>query len=107
MSTSKRSWPCAAWTVMTMYSILRIEESLDEEAGGSTIAIGSTNSSIVGSPEVWGLDAPIEDSTLGCLKLAFNWAALCRRKVAPIGAMICMGSNAGKSLNLNLNESYE
>ena len=57
---------------MTMYSILRIEESLDEEAGGLTVAVASTNSSVVGSLEVGGLDAPVEDSTLWCLELAFN-----------------------------------
>ena len=55
-----------------MSSILRIEESLDEEAGGSTAAVGSTNSSAVGSPDVGGLDAPVKDSTLGHLELAFN-----------------------------------
>ena len=58
--------------VMTMSSILRIEESLDEEAGGSTTAVGSTNSSTVGSPDVGGLDELVEDSTLGRLELAFN-----------------------------------
>ena len=58
--------------VMTMSSILCIEESLDEEAGGSTIAVGSTNSSAMGSPNVGGLDALVEDSTLGHLELAFN-----------------------------------
>ena len=57
---------------MTMSSILHIEESLDEEVGGLTIAVRSTNSSVVGSLEVGGLDAPIEDSTLGRLALAFN-----------------------------------
>ena len=49
--------------VMTVSSILYIEESLDKEEGGSTAAAGSTNSSAVGSPEVGGLDAPIKDST--------------------------------------------
>ena len=32
-------------------------------------------------------------------ELAFNWDALCLRKVAPIGAMICTSSNAGKFFN--------
>ena len=57
---------------MTVSSILRIEESLDEEVGGSIAAVGSTNSSAVGSLDVGGLKAPIEDSTLGRLELAFN-----------------------------------
>ena len=55
---------------MTMSSILHREASL-EEGGGSTIAIGLTYSSAVGSPDVGGWDAPVEDSTLGRLELAF------------------------------------
>ena len=39
-----------------------------------------------------------EGSTLGRLELALNWAALYRRKVAPIGATMCAGSNAGNSI---------
>ena len=57
---------------MTVSSILHIEASLNEEAGGSTAATRSTNASTVGSPNVGGLDAPIEDLTLGRLKLIFN-----------------------------------
>ena len=58
--------------VMTVSSMLCKDELLYEEAGGSTIAVGSTNSSIVGSLEE-GLGAtPVEDSTLGRLELTFN-----------------------------------
>ena len=53
--------------------MLRKDESLNEEDGGSTAAIGFTYSSVVGSSEEEGLDAsPVENSTLGCLELAFN-----------------------------------
>ena len=83
--------------VMTVSSILRREASLEEEGGGLTTVVGLTYSSVVGSPNVGGLDAPVEDLTLGCLELTFIWAALCRRKVVPIGAIICAGSDAGKT----------
>ena len=46
---------------------------------------------------VGGRDAPVEDLTLGRLELAFIWVALCWRKVAPMGVIICTGSDAGKS----------
>jgi len=51
--------------VITVSSMLHKDESLDKEAGGSTATVGSTNSSVVGSLDVGGLDAPVEDSTLG------------------------------------------
>ena len=73
---------------MTVSSILSIESSLDEDVGGSIATIGSTNSSAVESPDVGGLDALVEDSTLERLELAFIGAVLCRRKVAPMGAII-------------------
>ena len=58
--------------VMAVSSILRKEASLEEEGGGSTAAVGLTNSSVVRSPEEGGWDAaPVEDSTLGRLELAF------------------------------------
>ena len=51
---------------------LRKEESPDVD-GGSTAAVGSTYTSVEGSPEGGGLDvSPIEDSTLGRLELDFN-----------------------------------
>ena len=40
--------------VMTVSNILRIDESLEEEGGGSTTAVGSTYSSVVGSLEEEG-----------------------------------------------------
>ena len=43
-----------------------IEEDVNVDGGGSIAAVGSTNSSVVGSPEGGPLYAsPIEDSTLG------------------------------------------
>ena len=87
--------------VITVSNMLHKDESLDEEGGGSILVVGSTYSSVVGTPKEGGLDAsPVEDSTLGRLELAFNYAALCLRNVAPIGAMICTGSDVGKSFKL-------
>ena len=75
-----------------------MDESPEVEGGGSTVEVGSTNSSAVGSLEEGGWDAaPVEDSTQGRLELAFIWAALCLRKVAPMGAIICTGLDTGKS----------
>ena len=57
---------------MTVSNILRREASLDEEGGGLTAVVGSTNSSIEGSLDGGGQDAsPVEDSTLGRLELSF------------------------------------
>ena len=57
---------------MIVSSILHKEESLDEDGGGSTTAVGSIYVTTEGSPD-GGLDAaPVEDSTLGHLELAFN-----------------------------------
>ena len=54
-------------------NIARKEELLDVDGGGSTVAMGSTYASAKGSLEEGGRDAsPVEDSTLGRLKLAFN-----------------------------------
>ena len=56
-----------------IFSIVRIKEDDDVNNGGSTAAVGSTKSSVVGSPKGGSLDAsPVEDSTRGCLELAFN-----------------------------------
>ena len=43
--------------VITVSSMLRKDESLNEEGGGSTAVVGSTYSSTVGSPKEGGLDA--------------------------------------------------
>ena len=53
-------------------SMLHKDESLDEEAEGSIVVVGSTNSSAVGSLDLGGLDAPVEDLNLGRLELAVN-----------------------------------
>ena len=74
------------------------EESLDVDGGGSRAVVGSTYVLTEGLLDGGGLHAsPIEDSTLGRLELAFNRVALCLRKVAPIGAIICTGSEVGNS----------
>ena len=76
-------------------------ESFEAEGEGAIVAVRSTNSSIVGSPKEGGgggaAATPEEDSTLGCLELALIWVALCIRKVAPIGAIRCTGSEARNS----------
>ena len=99
MSTSTKTCLWAAWTVITVSSILRKEAPLKEEvSGGLTVAMGSTYSLAIGSPEVGGWDAaPVEDSTQGRLELTLIWATLCLRKVALMGAIITIGSDAGKS----------
>ena len=57
---------------MTVSNILQMDESLEEEVGGSIAVVGSINSSAEGLPEKGGQDAsPMEDSTLGRLELAF------------------------------------
>ena len=76
---------------MTMSNIRRMLESSEVKGGGSATAVGSTYASAVGSPEEGGGGggATLEDnSTLCHLELALIRAALCLRKVAPIGAMM-------------------
>ena len=68
-----------------------MSESSEVGGGGisavAALAAWSTGSSTVASPvEEGGGGATPKDSTLGCLELALKWAALCLRKVAPIGA---------------------
>ena len=46
-----------------------------------------------------------EGSTLECLELPLIWTTLCLRNVAPMGAIMCMGSEAGKSSNPKNNTS--
>ena len=56
---------------MTVSNIRRMLESSKAEGGGAIAAVGSTYSSVVGSPEGGGRGAtPDEDSTLGHLELA-------------------------------------
>ena len=57
---------------MTVSNILRMDESLKEEGGRSIAVVGSTYSSVMGSPKEGGYDASlVKDSTLGRLELAF------------------------------------
>ena len=107
VSTFIKSCPCVDWTVITVSSILWMLESLEVEGGGSTVAVGLTNPSVVGSPEEGGWNAaPEEDSIRGRLELDFVWAALYLRKVAPMGAIICTGSDAGKSSKPRCNKIW-
>ena len=54
-------------------NIARKEDLLDVDGGGSMVAMGSIYASTKGSLEGGVQDAsPVEDSTLGCLELAFN-----------------------------------
>ena len=82
---------------MIVSNIWRMLESSEVEGGG----VRSTYSSAVESPEEWGGGGATpkeeEDSTLGRLEPACIWAALCLRKVAPIGAIMCTGSKLGNS----------
>ena len=84
---------------MTVSNIRWMLESFEVEGGGSAAAVGSTNASVVGSLEErgGGGGALEEDFTLGRLELALIWVALYRRKMAPMGAMMWTGSDAGNS----------
>ena len=57
---------------MTVSNIRRMLESFAVKGGGAVVAVGSTNSSAVESPEEWGGEGETleEDSTLGHLELA-------------------------------------
>ena len=81
-------------------------ESPKVEGGGSTTAVRSTYFLAMGSPEEGGGGSatPEEDSTLGRLKLAFIWVTLYLRNVAPMGAIMCTGSEAGNSSNPRCNK---
>ena len=72
-------------------------ESSEVEGGEAVAAVSSMNSSATGSSEEGGgggEGALKEGSTLGRLELARISAALCLRNVAPMGAIICTGSDA-------------
>ena len=57
----------------TIFNIVRIEKALNVDGGGSTTTMGSTKASAKGSLEGGAQDASrVEDSTRGCLELAFN-----------------------------------
>ena len=86
--------------VMTVSNIWQMLESSEVEGGGEAAAVRSTNSSAVGLPEEGGGGGgatPEEDSTLGRSELALIWVALCLRNVAPMGTIMCTGSEARNS----------
>ena len=59
--------------VKILSNIARKEKSPDVDSGGSTAVVGSTYTSAKESLEEGARDAsPVEESTLGCLELAFN-----------------------------------
>ena len=93
--------------VMTVFNIQRMSKSSEVEGGGVAAAVGSTYTS-AGSPveEGGGGATPEDDSTLWRLVLALIWAAIYLRKVAPIGAIIWTGSNAGNSSKPKCNKIW-
>ena len=63
-----------------------MEASLGEEGGGSTVAVGSINSSADGSPNGGGRDAlPMDDSTLGAFKASFYLSRFLPKKGGTYG----------------------
>ena len=79
-----------------------MSESYEVGGGGtstaSALAAWSTSSSVVASPvEEGGGGATLEGSSLGHLELALKWAALYLRKMAPMRAIMCTGSDTGNS----------
>ena len=76
-------------------------ESSEVKGGGVAAAVGSTYASTVGSPKEGGGGGATleEDSTRGCLELA-----LCLRKMAPMGVIMCTGSDVGNSSNPRCNK---
>ena len=87
-------------------NIRRIIESSDVKGGGVAAAVGSMYASAVGSLEEEGGEGatPKENSTLGHLKLALIWAALCLRNVASIRAIIWTDLDAGNKSNPRCNK---
>ena len=100
-SMSTKSWPWAAWMVMTVSNIRQMLESSEVEVGGTVASVARLTGSlaVVAPVEEGGGGVTLEGSTLGCLELALIWVALCLRKVAPMGDMIWTGSDAGNSTN--------
>ena len=72
-----------------------------EVNGGGTTATTPPTRSADASPKVVPVEegggAVLEGSTRGHLELSLIWATLCLRKVAPMGAIMCMGSKVWKS----------
>ena len=85
---------------MTVSNIRWMSKSSKVEGGETVVATGSTDSTAVVSPvEEGGGGATPKVSTLGRLELALIWATFYLRNVAPIGAIIWIGSEAGNSSN--------
>ena len=99
-SMSTKIWSWAAWMVMTVSKVWRMSKSFEVDGKGILAAVAPTGS-VDALPEV----VPIEEGggavpkglTQGHLKLSLIWAALCLRKVAPMGEIMCTSSEVGKS----------
>ena len=84
-------------------------ESFEVEGGGVVVAVGSTYAFIIGSPEEGGGGGGAtskDDLTLGHVELARIWAALCLKKLAPIGAIMWIGSDIGNSSKPKCNKIW-
>ena len=96
-STSTKICPWATWMVKTWSNIRQMSESF-EVVGRGTLAPTTPDTSVVSVPvEEGGGGTTPDDAPLGRVGPTLKWAALCLRKVAPIGAIIWTGSPAGKS----------
>ena len=98
-SMSTKSWPWAAWTVMIVSNVRRMSKSSKVEDGGTTPTAAPTGSTDA-SPEVVPIEGGgvvPEGSTQRHLEFSLIWAALYLRQVVPMGAIMCTGSEAGKS----------
>ena len=96
VSTPTKSCPCAT------SNILCKEASLAD--GGSIAIVGSTYASAIGSLKEEGWAAtPVEDYSRA-FRASFHLTALYLRNVAPMRAIICMGSDARKSSNPKCNK---
>ena len=98
-STSTKICPWATWMVKTWSNVRWMFESSEVVGGGtSTSAIAALDASAVSAPvEEGGEGTTLDDAPLGRVRPTLKWAALYLRKVEPMGAMIWMGSSAGKS----------
>ena len=99
LSTSTKICPWTAWTVKTWSNVRRMSKSSEVVNGGTLASIAATpdaSASLI--EEGWGGTAP-EDSLLGREEPTLKWAALCLRKVAPMGATSWTGLRKGNQLD--------
>ena len=97
--TSTKICPWATWTVKTWSNIRRMSESSEVVGGGTSTSVAATpDASAASAPveEGWGGTAP-EDTPLRRVEPTLKWAALCLKKVAPIGVTTWTSSPEWKS----------